>query len=84
MCFTNVRLSFLKKSELTELNLKNFLQGDDSMKKTIIGVLTALLLIGGLLVWQGENLIYLIFYDKNATMDLPENLYDDDSLIKSE
>jgi len=53
------------------------------MKKTVIGILTAILLIVGLLVWQGENIVYLIFYDKNATMDLPENLYDDESLTSS-
>lgn len=53
------------------------------MKKTIIGILAALLLIVGIVIWQGENILHLIFYDMNATMDLPENLYDDESLTNS-
>ena len=53
------------------------------MKKVLIGVLVALLLIGGLLVWKGEAILDMIFYDMNATMDLPENLYDDESLTNS-
>lgn len=53
------------------------------MKKAVIGVLTAIVLIGGLLLWQGENILDLIFYDMDATMDLPENLYEDESLTGS-
>lgn len=50
------------------------------MKKVVIGVLTALALLVGVLIWQGEAIIDLLFYDMDATMDLPENLYDDESL----
>lgn len=53
------------------------------MKKTLIGILTALVLIVSLLIWQGEAILDMIFYDMNATMDLPENLYDDESLTGS-
>ena len=53
------------------------------MKKAVIGVLAALLLVGGLLVWKGEAILDMIFYDMDATMDLPENLYDDESLTNS-
>lgn len=53
------------------------------MKKTLIGVLAAIVLVVGLLIWQGENILNFIFYDMNATMDLPENLYDDESLTGS-
>ena len=53
------------------------------MKKALIGILAALLLIGGLLVWKGEAILDMIFYDMDATMDLPENLYDDESLTNS-
>lgn len=53
------------------------------MKKAILGILAALLLIVGLVIWQGENILNFIFYDMNATMDLPENLYDDENLTNS-
>jgi len=53
------------------------------MKKTVIGVLAVLVLLGGVVLWQGENILNLIFYDMDATMDLPENLYDDESLTGS-
>lgn len=53
------------------------------MKKTGIGLLAVLVLLVGILVWQGDTILDLIFYDMNATMDLPENLYDDESLIGS-
>ena len=54
------------------------------MKKTIIGFLLVVGLLAGLVVWQGENILYWVFYDMDATMDLPENLYDDESLTNSE
>lgn len=51
------------------------------MKKRVwLGVLTALILIVGVVIWQGEKIVDLIFYDMNATMDLPDHLYDDESL----
>lgn len=49
-------------------------------KKVLIGILTALVLMVGVVIWQGEAIIDMIFYDMDATMDLPENLYDDESL----
>lgn len=49
-------------------------------KKVWLGVLTAFILIVGVVIWQGEKIVDLIFYDMNATMDLPEHLYDDESL----
>ena len=53
------------------------------MKKAFIGIVAVFLLIGGLLVWKGEAILDMIFYDMDATMDLPENLYDDESLTNS-
>lgn len=53
-------------------------------KKVIIGFLIAIILIGVIGIWKGEALIDAIFYDMDATMDLPKNLYDDESLTKAE
>lgn len=53
------------------------------MKKTVITILAMLVLIVGLCIWQGENMLDFIFYDMNATMDLPKNLYDDETLTGS-
>lgn len=54
------------------------------MKKVLIGILVAVLLIGGIGVFKGEDIVNFIFYDMDATMDLPENLYDDVSLTNAE
>ena len=51
------------------------------MKKVVIGVLTAIVLLIGLFVWQGEAILDMIFYDMDATMDLTENLYDEEGLL---
>ncbi len=50
------------------------------MKKAIIGIITFLVLLIGVFIWQGETILEMFFYDMDATMDLPENLYDDESL----
>lgn len=54
------------------------------MKKVLIGLLVAVLVIGGIGVVKGEDIVNAIFYDMDATMDLPENLYDDASLTNAE
>ena len=50
------------------------------MKKGLIGFLVFVFILAGVCIWQGENIVNAIFYDMDATMDLPENLFDDDSL----
>ena len=46
------------------------------MKKALIWILAVILLVGGVIFWQGENIVDMIFYDMDATMDLPKNLYE--------
>lgn len=52
-------------------------------KKVWIGILTAFILLVGVLIWKGDAVVNMIFYDMDATMDLPENLYDDENLTPS-
>lgn len=52
-------------------------------KKVWIGILAAFILLVGVLIWKGDAVVNMIFYDMDATMDLPENLYDDENLTPS-
>lgn len=54
------------------------------MKKVILGILIVIIAIVGIGIWKGEDLVNAVFYDMDATMDLPDNLYDDESLTKAE
>lgn len=50
------------------------------MKKIILGLLIVLIAIVGIGIVKGEDIMNAVFYDMDATMDLPKNLYDDASL----
>lgn len=52
------------------------------MKKVLLGFLLVIAALIGIAVWKGEDIINAVFYDMDATMDLPANLYEDDSLPK--
>ena len=52
------------------------------MKKVLLGFLLVIDALIGIAVWKGEDIINAVFYDMDATMDLPANLYEDDSLPK--
>lgn len=52
------------------------------MKKALLGFLLVIAALIGIAVWKGEDIINALFYDMDATMDLPANLYEDDSLPK--
>lgn len=52
------------------------------MKKALLGFLLVIAALIGIAVWKGEDIINAVFYDMDATMDLPANLYEDDSLPK--
>lgn len=52
------------------------------MKKVLLGFLLVIAALIGTAVWKGEDIINAVFYDMDATMDLPANLYEDDSLPK--
>lgn len=54
------------------------------MKKVILGIIIVILAIIGVGIWKGEDIVNAVFYDMDATMDLPDNLYDDESLTKVE
>lgn len=50
------------------------------MKKILIGILIVIVAVTGIGIFKGEAIMDALFYDMDATMDLPENLYDDESL----
>lgn len=52
------------------------------MKKVLLGFLLVFAVLTGIMIWKGEDIINGLFYDMDATMDIPENLYEDDSLPK--
>lgn len=54
------------------------------MKKVLIGILAVMIVLAGIGVWKGEDIINAMFYDMDAVMDLPENLHDDESLTSAE
>lgn len=53
------------------------------MKKVLIGILIAIVAIVGIGIFKGEAIMDALFYDMDATMDLPQNLYDDESLVNA-
>lgn len=53
------------------------------MKKVLIGILIATVAIVGIGIFKGEAIMDALFYDMDATMDLPQNLYDDESLVNA-
>ena len=53
------------------------------MKKVLIGILIAIVAIVGIGFFKGEAIVDALFYDMDATMDLPQNLYDDESLVNA-
>ena len=53
------------------------------MKKVLIGILIATVAIVGNGIFKGEAIMDALFYDMDATMDLPQNLYDDESLVNA-
>lgn len=50
------------------------------MKKVLLGFLLVFAAFVGILVWKGEAIIDALFYNMDATMDLPANLYEDENL----
>lgn len=54
------------------------------MKKVLIGILIVILALIGIGIFKGEAIMDALFYDMDATMDLPENLYDDESLVNAQ
>lgn len=52
------------------------------MKKVLLGFLLVFAVLTGIMIWKGEDIINGLFYDMDATMDIPANLYEDDSLPK--
>lgn len=52
------------------------------MKKVLLGFLLVFAVLIGVAIWKGEDIVNALFYDMDATMDLPANLYEDDSLPK--
>ena len=50
------------------------------MKKVLLGFLLVFVAFVGILVWKGEAIIDALFYNMDATMDLPANLYEDENL----
>lgn len=53
------------------------------MKKVLIGILIVIVAVVGIGVFKGEAIMDALFYDMDATMDLPENLYEDQSLVSA-
>jgi hypothetical protein len=54
------------------------------MKKVLLGFLLVFAVLVGIMVWKGNDIVNALFYDMDATMDLPANLYDDKSLTETE
>lgn len=50
------------------------------MKKVLLTILLVFAVLAGILVWKGEDIVNALFYDMDATMDLPANLYENDDL----
>lgn len=52
------------------------------MKKVLLGFLLVFAVLVGVTIWKGDDIVNALFYDMDATMDLPANLYEDNSLPK--